>query len=177
MAGSPNSHTADGPQVGLATYDPSDPVGTFRPIERFRPPPEPGPLRALVWPLRLLFVWLVNLGTLAAAGVLVTNVGPADPLAYVWWSATFGILNVGVRLTGRLWRGPLAAGLSLAAPFVANVAAVGLMTVVSPPVHTPDLASIAKAAVMMWLVNLPMRLVVPWPRHPRGMSTSLPIGR
>jgi hypothetical protein len=163
VAGPPDPQSTEGPRVGLARYDPSDPIGTFQLIERVQPPPEPGPLRVLAWPLRVLGAWLVNLGALAVAGVLFTNVGPADPPAYVAWPVAFALLNVGAsRLTARLWRGPLAPVISLAvAPLVANVLAVWLMTVVSPPVHVPDPASIAEAGCLMWLANLPIQLLVP----------------
>lgn len=164
MARPADQSITGGQRVGLASYDLHDPAGTFQPIESFRPPPAPGPLSALAWlgwPLRLLLAWLVNLGALAAAGLIVTNVGPADPLAYVEWSVAFGILNVGPRLGARLRRSPLAPIVSaVALPLLLNLLVVWLMTVVAPPSHAPDLPSIAKAAMVMWLANLPLRLLV-----------------
>lgn len=165
MAGPPDSPSAEGPRVGLASYDLSDPIGTFQLIERQPPPREPGAFSALAplaWPLRILLAWLVNLGALAAAGLLFTNVGPADPLAYVQWPVAFAVLNVGAWRTARLWRGRLAqvAGL-VAVPLAANVVAVALMTVLSPPIHAPEPASVLEAGAVMWLANLPLRLLVP----------------
>jgi len=148
--------------VGLASFDLNDPDATFRPIEPFRPPPpDRGPVRALLWPLRLLVLWLVNLAALAVAGLLVTNVGAGDPFAYVAWALVFGLVNACLRPATRPWRSPLAPIVSgTALPFAVDILLVWLMTVTAPPFHAPDLGSIARAATVMWLVNLPLRLLV-----------------
>jgi uncharacterized membrane protein YvlD (DUF360 family) len=151
----------DGPRVGLATFDVSDPDATFRPIEPVRPAPGRRPVRALLWPLRFPAVWFVNLVALAAAGLIVTSVGPGDPVAYLMWAAMFGLVNAYLRPAARLGRGPLAPIVSAAVlPFAVNVVLVWLMTLIAPPFHAPDLTSIAKAAIIMWLVNLPLRLLI-----------------
>jgi hypothetical protein len=170
--------TSDGPRIGLATCDASDPIGTFRLLEPVPPPPpRPGPVSALAWPLRVLLAWLVNLGALVVAGMLLTSVGPTDPLAYAGWSVAIGVVNVAVWLAGRRWPGVLAPAVSLAAlPFLASVLTVWLMTVLTPPAHAPGLTSIGRAAIVLWLANLPLRLVLR-PYGDRNSSTSPPIGR
>lgn len=156
--------TQDGPVVGLAAYDPSDPEGTFRPIEPPPPPPpEPGPVSALAWPLRVLGAWLANLTALAVAGLLLTATGPADPLAYVAWAVVFGLVNYSGRLMARLWRPPLTAIAGAGLPLVGSLVTVLLMVAISPPAHATDLVSIGKAAFVMWLANLPLRLLLPLP--------------
>lgn len=152
---------AGGPIIGVAAYDVHDPYGTFRMIEPAPPPPRPAPARALLWPLRFLAAWLANLGALALAGLVVTNVGPGDSSAYVTWATVFGVVNAALRPAGGLWRGRWTSVLSLAVlPAAVNLLLVWLMTVVAPPFHAADLASIAKAATVMWLANLPLRPLV-----------------
>jgi hypothetical protein len=168
--------TQEGPVVGLAAYDPSDPEGTFRPIEPPPPPArEPGPVRALAWPLRVLGAWLVNLAAMAAAGLLLTAVSPADPLAFVGWAAVFGLVNFVARLVARLWRPPLAGIAAAGLPLLATLAAVPLMLAISPPTHPVDLASIGKAAFVMWLANVPLRLLLPLPAA-RQQDVKKPVG-
>lgn len=150
-----------GPRIGLATYDVHDPYGTFRPLEPVPPPPRPAPARALLWPLRLLLAWLANLGALAVAGLVFTNVGAGDSSAYVTWATVFGAVNAGLRPAAGVLRGRYAPVVSLAVlPFAANVLLVWLMTVVAPPFHAPDAGSIAKAAAVMWLANLVIRPLI-----------------
>jgi hypothetical protein len=153
--------TPAGRKVGLATFDLNDPYATFEPIEPVRPP-RPRPFRIWLWPVRVLAVWLVNLVALAAAGLVVTTVGTTDPLAYVTWATVFGAVNASGLVAGRLWRGLApAAALATAIPFLVNLVLVWLMTVTAPPFHSPNLPAIAKAAAVMWLVNLPLRLLFP----------------
>jgi uncharacterized membrane protein YvlD (DUF360 family) len=159
--------TAPGPRIGLAAYDVRDPYGTFRTIEPAPRPPRPAPARALLWPLRLFAVWLANLGALAVAGLVLTNVGPGDSFAYVTWATVFGLVNAGLRPAGGLWRGRYAPVLSLAGlPYAVNVLLVTLMIVVVPPFHTPDVLAIVEAAAVMWLANLVLRPLV-WHGLPR----------
>jgi uncharacterized membrane protein YvlD (DUF360 family) len=150
----------DGPRVGLATFDASDPDATFRPIEPFQPPASPGRRRAAWCALWLFVGWLVNLAALVIAGLIVTSLGADDPFAYVAWAAVFGLVNACLPLTSRLGRGPRAAIVSAALPLAVNVVMVWLMTAVAPPLHAPGVAAIAKAAALMWLANLPLRLLI-----------------
>ena len=150
----------DGHRVGLATFDASDPDATFRPIEPFQPPPSRGRRRAARWALWLFVGWLVNLTALVTAGLIVTSVGADDPFAYVAWAAVFGLVNSCLPLASRLGRGPRAAIVSAALPLAVNVVMVWLMTAVAPPFHAPGVAAIAKAAVLMWLANLPLRILI-----------------
>jgi hypothetical protein len=157
----------DGPRVGMGSFDLSDPAATFRPIEPVRPAPRLRPVRALLRPLRFLAVWFANLVALAAAGLIVTSVGPGDPVAYVMWAAAFALVNASLGPAVRLWRSPFAPIASATAvPLVLNIVLVWLMTVIAPPFHAPDLASISKAATVMWLVNLPLRLLIRRPSRP-----------
>jgi uncharacterized membrane protein YvlD (DUF360 family) len=146
----------DGPRVGLASYQLSDPEATFRLIERFRPQPAPRGPGIGSWALRILLIWSVNLVALAAAGLVVTNVGANDPFAYVAWAGVFGLVNASVPLSARLLRRPLAVLLAAVLMLGVCVALVWLMTVVVRPFHTPDLTAIAKAGAVMWLANLPL---------------------
>lgn len=150
----------DGPRVGLATFDASDPDATFRPIEHFPAPPSPGPGRSAWWALWPLAGWLVNLAALVTAGVIVTSVGADDPFAYVAWAAIFGMVNASLRPPSRLGRGPHAAIVSAALSLAVNLVMVWLMTATAPPFHAPDVAAMAKAAAVMWLANLPLRLLI-----------------
>jgi peptidoglycan/LPS O-acetylase OafA/YrhL len=153
--------TGDGPRVGLAAFDPHDPEATLRPVEPVRlPPPTRGGAKALMWPLRLVAVWLVNLMALALAGLIVTNVGADDPFAYVGWAALFGLVNAFGRPPARFGRGRRAVVVSAALLLAVNVVTVWLMTVLAPPSHGPDLAGIAKAAAVMLFANLPLRLLL-----------------
>jgi hypothetical protein len=156
-----DASTTDGPRIGLASYEVHDPDGTFRPIEPVPPPPRPAPARALLWPLRLLLAWFANLGALAVAGLVLTNVGPADSFAYVTWATVFGAANACLGAAALLWRGRYGAVASLVAlPIAVNVILVWLMTVVAPSFHAPEVASIGKAAAVMWLANLPLRPLI-----------------
>ncbi len=164
--GTEDAAMAAGPRVGLASYEFGDPEATFRPIEPFRPRPAPRRPGLVGWALRTGLVWSVNLGALAAAGLLVTNVGTNDPSTYVMGAVLFGLAGVSLGLATRFvpgrWR--------IAAPVLGLLAAdallVWLMTVVAPPFHPPDPAAIAKAAVVMWLANLPLWLLLPLRRAP-----------
>lgn len=150
----------NGPRVGLATFDVSDPDATFQPIEPFQPPPTHGRRRAAWWALFLFVGWLVNLAALVTAGLIVTSVGADDPFAYVAWAAVFGAVNACLPLAFRLGRGLRAAIVSAALALAVNVVMVWLMTAVAPPFHAPGVAAIAKAAALMWLANLPLRLLL-----------------
>jgi putative membrane protein len=150
----------DGPRVGLATFDASDPDATFRPIEPFQPPHSRERRRAAWWALWLFVGWLVNLAALVTAGLIVTSVGADDPFAYVAWAAVFGLVNARLPLASRLGRAPRAAIVSAVLSLAVNVVMVWLMTAVAPPFHAPGVAAIAKAAALMWLANLPLRLLI-----------------
>jgi len=56
----------------------------------------------------------------------------------------------------RLVRRPRVALATVATLLAVDVAMVWLMTVFTQPFHSPDLAAIAKAGVVMWLANLPL---------------------
>jgi hypothetical protein len=162
----------EGPRVGLATLDASDPEGTFRPIEPYRPPPVRVGAGAALWPLRVLGVWLVNLAALALAGLVLTNVGSGDPFPYVAWSATFGLVNMGAHVAARLAATPRVAIGVAAALLPVNVLTVWLMTVVSPPSHAFDATALVKVGAIMWLANLALSLLIPR-RRPSPIS---PLG-
>jgi hypothetical protein len=146
----------DGPRVGLASYELSDPEATFRIIEPFRPRPAPRPPGVASWTPRFLVIWSVNLFALAAAGLVVTNVGANDPLAYVAWAAVFGVVNASVPLSARLVRRWPVVLLAAVLMVGVDVALVWLMTVVVRPFHSPDLTAFAKAGAVMWVANLPL---------------------
>lgn len=146
----------DGPRVGLARYDPSDPEATFQVIEPFRPRPEPRRPGFGTWSLRLLLTWAVNLAALAAAGIIVTDVGASDPFAYVAWAAIFGLVNASGPITARRVRRPGGAVVAALVLLGVDVVLVWLMTVIARPFHSPDLAGIAKAGAVMWFANLPL---------------------
>lgn len=150
----------DGPRVGLATFDASDPDATFRPVEPFQRPPSRGHRRAAWWALWLFVGWLVNLTALVTAGLIVTSVGADDPFAYVAWAVIFGLVNASLRPASKLGRGPHAAIVSAAFSLAVNVVMVWLMTATAPPFHAPGVAAVAKAAAVMWLANLPIRLLI-----------------
>jgi hypothetical protein len=161
-----NGAVPDGPRVGLASYDARDPEATFRPIEPFRPPPPSGRARVVVVPLLVLGTWLVNLGALAFAGLVFTAVGADDPFTYVAWSAIFALANAGGHLASRRAQGARAALAAAALLVLVNVVLVSLMMRVAPPSHQQDLAAIARAALVMWAVNLPVRLLAGTRRTP-----------
>jgi hypothetical protein len=118
---------------------------------------QPLPDRAVLWGLRWLATWLVNLAALALAGLVVTNVGANDPFAYLAWAAVFALVNSPpVARLGRRRFGPIGA---VVLPAAVDFVMVWMMTVFAPPFHAPDLASIAKAAAIMWAVNIPLRAV------------------
>jgi hypothetical protein len=152
----PRGDPGDGPQVGLATYELSDPEATFRVIEPYRPRPAPRQPGLGSWALRVLFIWSVNLVALGAAGLVITNVGANDPFAYVAWATVFGLVNASVPLSARLVRRPPAVLLAALLLVGVDVALVWLMTVVVRPFHSPDLTAIAKAGVVIWAANLPL---------------------
>ena len=156
------SPVGTGRPVGLATFDVRDPDATFRLVEPVPPPPpRPGAARLLVWPLRLLAAWVLNLVALATAGLVLTDVGSSDPLPYVVWAALFGLVNVLLRFLVRLRRGRLALVLSaVVLPFLVNVLLLWLMTVTAPPFHAVDLTGVGEAALVMWLANLLLRPVL-----------------
>jgi hypothetical protein len=149
----------DGPRVGLASYDLHDPEATFRLIEPFRPAPAGRRAGFGTWSLGVLLTWTVNLLALAAAGLVVTNVGPYDPSAYVAWAAVFGLVNASTWIAARLLRRPRAAFPAAAALLAVDVVLVWLMTVLARPFHSPDLPALAKAGAIMWLANLPLALL------------------
>jgi hypothetical protein len=150
-----------GPLIGLASYDGRDPEGTFRAIEPVRLPRNLPRRRSWPWPVLVLGVWFANLVALAVAGLIVTNVGADDPFAYVLWATVYAVVNASMGPVAGLTHGPLARVASLVAvPFAVNVVLVWLMTVVVPPLHTTEALSIAKTAAIMWLVNLPPRLLI-----------------
>ena len=159
--GTEGTATAAGPRVGLASYEFGDPEATFRPIERFRPRPAPRRTGLVGWALRAALVWSVNLGALAAAGLLVTNVGTNDPSTYVTGAVVFGLAGVSLGLATRFGRGRWRVAAPVLGLLAADAVLVWLMTVVAPPFHPPDPAAIAKAAVVMWLASLPMWLLLP----------------
>lgn len=132
-------------------------------------------MHALAWPLRVLGAWLANLVALAIAGLLLTAAGPADPPAYLAWAVVFGVVNVAGRVVARLWRPPLAAFASVGLPLVGTVVAALLMVAISPPAHATDLLSIGKAAFVMWLVNVPLRLLLPLPPRQQHLAADGPI--
>jgi hypothetical protein len=146
----------DGPRVGLASYDLRDPEATFRIIEPYRPRAAPRGPGFGTWALRALIAWAVNLLALAAAGLLVTTVGPYDPVAYVAWAIVFGAVNASTPVAARLARRPRAVAITAAALLGVDVGLVWLMTVFAQPFHSPDLVEIAKAGAVMWLANLPL---------------------
>lgn len=148
--------TPDGPRVGLASYDPSDPEATFQIIEPYRPRPAPRRAGFGTWLLRLAITWSVNLVALATAGLVVTNVGAYDPFAYVAWAAVFGAANAALPASGRLGRRPHAVLLAAAALLVLDVVLVWLMTLLARPFHGADLPAIAKAGAVIWLANVPL---------------------
>jgi hypothetical protein len=158
---------ADGPRVGLASYDVRDPETTFRPIEPWRRAPLPRRAGVAGWVLGGLFLWSVNLAALAVAGLLVTSVGASDPVAYVAWAAIFALVNasclVAARLAGFRFGLLLAAAAGL---LVVDVALIWLMTVVVRPFNTPVLPDIAKAGVVMWMANLPLAVLYRGRRGP-----------
>jgi hypothetical protein len=146
----------DGPRVGLASYELRDPEATFRIIEPYRPRAAPRGPGFGTWSLRALIVWSVNLLALAAAGLLVTTVGPYDPVAYVAWAVVFGAVNTLTPVASRLARRPRAVVITAAVLLGVDVILVWLMTVFARPFHSPDLVDIAKAGAVMWLANLPL---------------------
>jgi hypothetical protein len=155
----------DGPRVGLASYDSRDPEATFRPIEPFRPRPEPRRPGVGTWSLRALAIWAVNLAALAAAGLLLTVVGASDPFAYVAWAAIFGLVNASLRpaasVAGRLLERRLLATVGPAVVLLGiDVALVWLMTAFARPFNSPDVADIAEVGAAMWLANLPLTLLL-----------------
>jgi uncharacterized membrane protein YvlD (DUF360 family) len=121
-------------------------------------------------PPRLLVAWLVNLAALFVAGVLVTNVGANDPFAYAAWAAMFGLACASVRHAPRLGRVPLAWVSSAALLFLVCVVMVWLMTLTAPPHHVPNVSGIARAAAIMGLANLSLRLL--FRRRPPGRPAS-----
>src|SRR5262252_8978967 len=148
--------SGEGPRVGLASYELSDPEATFRFIEPFRPAPAPRRAGVVTWSLRLAITWSVNLVALATAGLVVTNVGAYDPFAYVAWAAVFGLANATLPASGRLGRRPRAVLLAGAVLLVLDVVLVWLMTLLARPFHGADPPAIAKAGAMMWLANVPL---------------------
>jgi hypothetical protein len=156
----------DGPQVGLARYELSDPEATFRVIEPYRPRPAPRQPGLGSWALRLLLIWSVNLVALGAAGLVITNVGANDPFAYVAWATVFGLANASVPLSARLLRRPPAVLLAALLMAGVDVALVWLMTVVARPFHSPDLTAIAKAGAVIWAANLPLGVLYVRRRDP-----------
>jgi len=171
----------DGPRVGLASYDLRDPEATFRPIEPFRPRPEPRRPGVGTWTLRALAVWAVNLGALAAAGLLLTVVGASDPFAYVAWAAIFGLVNASLRpatwVAGRLLERRLLERRLLASvgPAVVllgiDIALVWLMTALARPFNSPDVADIVEVGAAMWLANLPLTLLLLRPPRSPAQTT------
>jgi hypothetical protein len=150
------SDPREGPRVGLASYELRDPEATFRPIEPFRRGPAPRRAGLGTWSLRILLTWSVNLVALAGAGIIVTNVGPYDPSAYVAWAAVFGLVNASTPVSARLFGRSMVALLTAAVLLAVDVALVWLMTVVARPFHSPDLVALAKVGVVMWVANLPL---------------------
>lgn len=116
--------------------------------------------------MRLVVAWLVNVVALLVAGLLVTSVGASDPFAYVAWAAMFGLVCASLRHAPRLGRVPVAWVTSAALLFAVCIVMVGLMTLIAPPVHAPNVTTIARAATVMWLANLPLRLL--FRRRPPG---------
>ncbi len=165
-AGTDVGATAAGPRVGLASYEFGDPEATFRPIERFRPRLVPRRTGLVGWALRIALVLSVNLGALAAAGLLVTNVGTNDPSTYVIGAVVFGLAGASLGLATRFGRGRWRIAAPVLGLLAADAVLVWLMTAVAPPFHPPDLAAIVKAAVVMWLANLPLWLLLPLRRAP-----------
>ncbi len=159
----------DGPRVGLVAFDMHDPQATLRPIEPVQPESPPASLRvrALLWALRILVAWLVNLVALALAGLIVTNVGSDDPFAYVAWAALLGLVNAAGRHPARFDRGWRAVVGPAALLLAANLVMVWLMTLVARPSHVSGLASIVQAGAVTWLANLPLRLLH-WRRATTG---------
>jgi len=143
----------------MASYEPSDPEATFRFIEPFRPAPAPRRAGVVTWSLRLLVTWSVNLVALAAAGLVVTNVGAYDPFAYVAWAAIFGVVNAAPLVSARLIRRPRVGLLTAAALLAVDVVLAWLMTVFAPAFHRPDLVALAKVGAIMWLANLPLTML------------------
>lgn len=157
----------DGPRVGLASYDVRDPESTFRPIERWRPAPLPRRAGAGAWLAGGLVLYSANLLALAVAGLLVTTVGGSDPVAYVAWAAIFALVNASGLVAARLAGRPLGRLLAAAAALlVLDVALTWLMTVVVRPFNTPALPDIAKAGLIMWVVNLPLGVLYRGRRGP-----------
>lgn len=152
--------TADGPRVGLASYDTRDPEATFRPIEPVRPKPGRRPRPLITWSLRFLFIWAVNLVALGVAGLLVTSVGSGDPFTYVFWATAFAVIGASLRLAVRRDRGALGVLVPATALLAVEILTVWLMTVAAPPFHSPDGPAITKAALVMWLANLPLWLLL-----------------
>lgn len=153
--------TPEGPRVGLARYDPKDPLRTFQTIERFRPRPEPRRPGPMTWALRFLALWAVNMAALVGAGLLLTTVGGGDPFAYVAWALVFS--GAAVALIGGGWllkRSLLTTVLPVALLLVVDLLLMWLMVLVTRPLVTPDLAAIAEAAAVMWAVNLPLALLL-----------------
>lgn len=153
---SSRGRTTDGPRVGLASYESSDPEATFEIIEPSRPQLAPRAPGLGTWLLRGLLVWAVNFVALLAAGLVVTAVGGTDPLQYVAWAVVFGLVNAALPLSARLLRRlpkVLAVGADL---LVVDVLLIWLMTVVARPFHSPDLPAIAKAGAVMWAANVPL---------------------
>jgi hypothetical protein len=68
----------------------------------------------------------------------------------------------------RIAQGPRVVLVAAGALLGLNLVEVWLMTVAAPPFHGVDLLSIAKAALIMALVNVPLGLLVP----PRGLRTA-----
>ena len=158
-----------GPRVGLASYQLHDPEATFSIIEPYRPGPVPRGAGFGTWSLRVLITWSVNLAALAVAGLLVTNVGPSDPVQYVAWALVFGVVNASTPVAAMLVRRPRPVLATAAVLLVADVVLVWLMTVFAQPFHSPGLVEIAKAGAVMWLANLPLGVLylVRRPTSPR----------
>jgi hypothetical protein len=161
----PPDHTDDtqpeGPRVGLASYDPRDPVATFRTIERFRPRREPRRPGVGTWSLRVLVMWALNMAALVGAGLVLTTVGTGDPFAYVAWAMVFCLATVA--LIGGAWlleRSLLTIVGPVALLLVVDVVLVWLMTLIARPLVTPDLTAIAEAGAVMWAANLPLAILL-----------------
>lgn len=153
--------TAEGPRVGLASYQLADPESTFRLIERFRPRRPPRRIGLVGWSLRILLIWSVNLAALAAAGMLVTNVGTNDPSTYVAGAVVFGVVGVAPALGVRFGRGRGWIAAPVLGLLAIDALMVWVMTLVAPPFHAPDLRAIVKAGVVLWLANVPLWVLLP----------------
>ena len=149
----------DGPKVGMASYEPSDPEATFRFIERARPQPVSRPPGFASHARRLLIVWAANLVALLGAGLVLTAVGATDPFQYVAWAAVFGLLNATLPPSIRLLKRPPLVLAAAAGLVVADVLLVWLMTVLARPFHSADLFDFAKAGAVMWAANLPFTVL------------------